>query len=576
MNKLLKKRMLIISISLAFLLLINIGVSYSYYLGKVVGNESGTTLSFKSAGIKIQYENNSGDINVSDIMPGWSATKNFSISSTVTENQLNETTSNLWYEIYLYVERNDFPSNLVTYSFSSTGNNVGNGLVAESRTNIGLPLSTELNVITIGTGNVAVGANVHNYSITFNYSNENYENGNYPDCIFNAHIKVSAIINSIINLNLDGGEIEGDTTKYVSKGGTITLQTPVKENAVFDGWIVTTGDAIVNGNELTVNDALVEVQAIWIARTISNSILSVNLDGGTWSGDTLIQTETNSIIKLERPTKPYYIFQGWEVVEGNADISGDNIVVYDSNVEICSIWYLATPVFTYKKSDGTDASYIFVEEDDINWKIKFLETGILTFSHIGTGKNGIDVFLVGGGGGSGSSSFHNGGGGGGYTITGRRISVENNLEYDIFVGNGGSSGKSGESSTAFNLIAGGGKPGIGTSNPSSSVGQKGGDGGSGGGGNAGIGGTDGSNGTSNATGSAGGNGQGTTTREFGESNGQLYSGGGAGSWGSPGDGGGGPVCGNGVANTGGGGGGNNLASNASGGSGIVIIRNHRA
>ena len=44
MNKLFKKRMLIISISLAFLLLINIGISYSYYLGKVVGNESSTTV----------------------------------------------------------------------------------------------------------------------------------------------------------------------------------------------------------------------------------------------------------------------------------------------------------------------------------------------------------------------------------------------------------------------------------------------------------------------------------------------------------------------------------------------------
>ena len=80
-------------------------------------------------------------------------------------------------------------------------------------------------------------------------------------------------------------------------------------------------------------------------------------------------------------------------------------------------------------------------------------------------------------------------------------------------------------------------------------------------------------------------GQGTTTREFGESTGDLYSGGGSGAErgntttiiaGGSGGGGTGGNGGAGTANTGGGGGGSTAQSGGgAGGSGIVIIRNHR-
>ena len=73
------------------------------------------------------------------------------------------------------------------------------------------------------------------------------------------------------------------------------------------------------------------------------------------------------------------------------------------------------------------------------------------------------------------------------------------------------------------------------------------------------------------------NGQGTTTRAFGESDGTLYSGGGGGGGRSGGSGGGGNGGSAGAANTGGGGGGGNIPNSGSsygafGGSGIAIIR----
>lgn len=309
------------------------------------------------------------------------------------------------------------------------------------------------------------------------------------------------------------------------------------------------------------------------------------------------------------------------------------------------------PEYTYT------GSHQLIDDGDGNWRIKFLTSGTLTFSK--KPKN-IDVFLVGGGA-SGGSSFAideqnydyeetgnsttlgiggGAGGGGGYTQTQRNISVSSGTEYSIVVGAGGAtvkrqngtyypwgsdgkrvqfvSGKAGGNTTAFGYTANGGSPGHVEKDDYS----YGGAGGSGGGGmqvpvssssTAGrygqpmTGGSDGSDSTYTGSESTtsrpttcAGQGQGTTTREFGESSGQLYAGGGgsgnayyngtgydAAAPGGSGGGGAGGYKGTtsaqaGSANTGGGGGGSPVssgsgeyASSGAGGSGIVIIRNAR-
>lgn len=243
------------------------------------------------------------------------------------------------------------------------------------------------------------------------------------------------------------------------------------------------------------------------------------------------------------------------------------------------------PEFTYT------GNYSFVDDGEKNWRIKFLTSGVLTFTKLGNAKNGIDVFLVGGGcaGGSGSWDANNGygkAGSGGYTKTQKGVQTTANTAYNIIVGAGGQSAfASGGDSSAFSVIAAGG----------TKLG-----GGSGGGayGNNQVnnGGSDGGNGdpqssTNIGTDSYGspGKGQGTTTREFGESTGDLYAGGGgaggngsAQATGGSGGGGNGAWSGNqptsGADNTGGGGGGMyyGLTTLGKGGSGIVVIRNSRS
>jgi len=243
-------------------------------------------------------------------------------------------------------------------------------------------------------------------------------------------------------------------------------------------------------------------------------------------------------------------------------------------------------------------SYTWVQDDTSNWRLKFLSGG--TFTPAKTVD--VDAFLVGGGGGGGQGSVSTGGGGGGgYTTTVLNIRLYANTAYTIEIGEGGAPNEIGGTTSAFGSSAFGGVYG-GHNAPYNWTGNPGGAGGSGGGaGGDGAastprpgqpGGYNGGNGGSGYNGgqTAGGAGQGTTTREFAEAEGYLYSGGGGGgayystlASGAGGDGGGGYGFGlsgaatAGVANTGGGGGGSSKGTNygASGGSGILIIRNRR-
>ena len=287
------------------------------------------------------------------------------------------------------------------------------------------------------------------------------------------------------------------------------------------------------------------------------------------------------------PTREGYTFDGWYTKEmGGTKVTSDTIVSVEGDHTLYAHWVSSKPTYTYTGSSQ------LIDDGNGNWRIKFLTSGTLTFTNVGNGINGIDVFLVGGGG-SGyyrSNNQYSGGGGGGYTRTQKNVSIANNSSYNIVVGAGGAipttqgTGNNGQASSAFGYSASGGYA------PNNGVFAydliAGGNGGSGGGSAASNGGSDGSNGS----GTYGGAGQGTTTREFGESTGTLYSGGGGGGgdayggWvvtsGGVGGGGGGNVtntkAGDGVANTGGGGGNApGLGKCGSGGSGIVIIRNAR-
>ena len=353
-------------------------------------------------------------------------------------------------------------------------------------------------------------------------------------------------------------------------GATITLKATANTGYIWSKWTSSNTSLV---EEITTANTTFTMPAGNITMTPNVTkntyTISYNLNGGTIGSDSPLSGTYGSTVIVSNPTRENYTFTGWSVSGTGATISGTNLTIGDSDVTLTASWTInnTIPEFTYT------GSYQIVDDNDNvittstgNWKIRFLTSGTLKFTELRGAANGIDVFLVGGGG---------GGGGGGYTKTKTAISVNENIEYKIQIGSGGSARyyydgtTRGGTTTAFDQSALGGYSGY--------MG-KGGDGGSGGGGAAYMidarrGGSDGGSGAN------GGNGQGSTTREFGESTGKLYASGGTGGCslgssyaGSPGE--------NNTGNGGGGGGGGGDAdtysgSGSTGGSGIVIIRDTR-
>lgn len=235
-----------------------------------------------------------------------------------------------------------------------------------------------------------------------------------------------------------------------------------------------------------------------------------------------------------------------------------------------------------------------IDDGNGNWRIKLKTSGTLKFTAFGNWDGKVDVFCVGGGGAAGwgwYNGYYGKGACGGFTATKKNVTTAVNTAYTCTIGAGGQeSWATGGTTSALNgalTATGGGK-------------LTGGSGGGAYGNNIPYdGGSNGGNGNPQDAANIGidhwgspGKGQGTTTREFGESSGTLYAGGGGSgtsnssrrSAGGAGGGGAGAWSVGSVAqedgetNTGGGGGGcwYGVGSKVgAGGSGIIVIRNHR-
>ena len=407
-----------------------------------------------------------------------------------------------------------------------------------------------------------------------------------------SNVTISAswnVINYTITYNLNGGS-GNNPSSYNIDTTTFTLTNPTKTGYTFNGWTGSNGSSPQTSVTISKGSQGDKTYtANWTAVTYT---ITYNCNDG--SGSTASSSHTYDVAKnlssngcykiTEGTSGMVYYMAGWSTSSSATAATytnGQSVTNINngSNTTLYAVW---KNLFSYTGSKNV------IHDGNGNWRVKFLASGRFDlYSSLS-----IDLFLVGGGG-SGyyrSNNQYSGGGGGGYTRTQKNVSIANNNSYNIVVGAGGAipttqgTGNNGQASSAFGYSASGGYA------PNNGVFAydliAGGNGGSGGGSAASNGGSDGSNGS----GTYGGAGQGTTTREFGESTGTLYSGGGGGGgdayggWvvtsGGAGGGGGGNVtntkAGDGVANTGGGGGNApGLGKCGSGGSGIVIIRNHR-
>lgn len=290
-----------------------------------------------------------------------------------------------------------------------------------------------------------------------------------------------------------------------------------------------------------------------VTSNISATISAVSVDDGTVVSGVCNSTGLCALTLTDGT---------WEITATSSSVSASTSVVVDAHKSI-KLLANKVPIFTYTGSyEILNDSDTAISATSGNWKIRFLTSGTLKITELNSTEDGIDVFCVGGGGDGGPGGScgegdmtDGGGGGGGYTKTSKGVSVKANNSYSIVIGS------SGGKSSGFGVSASGGDEGGWTSWGGFAE-CAGGDGGSGGGATDCYGGTDGGDGEDGSR-LNGGSGQGSTTREFGESSGRLYASGGNGYGGKDG-----------AANTGNGGGGE-YGGGGSGGSGVVVIRNKR-
>lgn len=81
----------------------NFGVTFSYLAPSINNVESNSTVVFNAGTIAINYENGQNQINASEVLPGWTSIKEFSL--TAINNTTISTAGAMNYAIKLIVEK---------------------------------------------------------------------------------------------------------------------------------------------------------------------------------------------------------------------------------------------------------------------------------------------------------------------------------------------------------------------------------------------------------------------------------------------------------------------------------------
>ncbi len=131
-----------------------------------------------------------------------------------------------------------------------------------------------------------------------------------------------------VSYNLNGGILAKDNEKSLVVGAHIYLNDPSKDGYEFKGWNVTSGNATISGNKLTLNGAAdVKVSAKWQANTYKLA----------YNGTDYATCTYDKECELKKMNSPVgYTFDGWRLKK-TSDLLGDNVYNLTSEVETLEI-----------------------------------------------------------------------------------------------------------------------------------------------------------------------------------------------------------------------------------------------
>ena len=237
------KQSLILSISLALVFIITIGLSYAYFSARLIGVERASTLTLDAGIMEIDYSENSNIIELSGIYPkeeAW-ATKTITLTGTNTTIDLD-----MHYKIGFEIEENTFSEGSLSYTIKNTLNESGTPLEDIESTIVKTSGNQYIGYGTFG----RVEDKVHSYEIKIYFKNNGSSQNENQKARFKGKIIVEKVLDDeliTVTFNPEGGELNTTTKKVLATGTYGTLPIPTKEGYEFLGW---NGKNMFNEHEL--------------------------------------------------------------------------------------------------------------------------------------------------------------------------------------------------------------------------------------------------------------------------------------------------------------------------------------
>ncbi len=170
-------------------------------------------------------------------------------------------------------------------------------------------------------------------------------------------------INKIFTVTFDvqGGELEGDSTAQTSKDGTLSvLPKPTRAGYVFDGWY-TLSEGGVKITFSTVFETAATVYAHWYAEKIYT--ITFNANGGELEGNATATTQpTGKLATFPRAAREGYVLNGWyTAAEGGNKVTA--ATVFEGDATVYAHWDKRGYEITFNLNGG---NYYVVNGDKIS------------------------------------------------------------------------------------------------------------------------------------------------------------------------------------------------------------------
>ena len=304
-----KKKIIMLFIIFGIVITIITGVTFSYLAPTINNVENESTVAFNAGVIAIDFDDKSSQIVASDILPGWSETKKFSLIATNTTSIRKADAMN--YSLKLVVESNTFSDNAIAVSLKST-NTSNNGTIAEIIPGTLLSGASE---VSLGYGTfdatqeIGEAGATHDFELTVSFPEQYRSQSNDMGKHLSAHVTIGRA-NDLGTLTIADSYEKTNVTTNVEKNKEVTLLS-LYTYPVDRYFSIVSGEGTINANKLTLKSDEMKVSINY--PSITNTISSLDKSENGLEVD---DTTDKNLRYVGATPKNYITFNGetWRII----------------------------------------------------------------------------------------------------------------------------------------------------------------------------------------------------------------------------------------------------------------------